>query len=220
MLRPRSARARPSSESARRSSDRAPTDGRGPPLPLRYPAPSMSHVLANFVTMLAAVVSLLVLVRVVLSWTNADGGGGFTAFVYQATEPLLGPIRRVLPPMGGFDWSPFIAIIALSLVAGLAGGPDQQRPDGALDRRGRLDAAPGLLPAAGRRADGPIRPPLADDWRGPGARGGGPDAGASVDHTRDPAVARAGARRVRGSGRCLLQSRLDRHRAGPARGRT
>ncbi len=61
----------------------------------------MSHVLANFVTMLAAILSLLVLVRVVLSWTNADGGGGFTAFVYQATEPLLGPIRRVLPPMGG-----------------------------------------------------------------------------------------------------------------------
>jgi YggT family protein len=82
----------------------------------------MSHVLANFVTMLAGVLSLLVLVRVVLSWTNADGGGGFTAFVYQATEPLLGPIRRVLPPMGGLDWSPFIAIIVLSLVARLVGG--------------------------------------------------------------------------------------------------
>ena len=82
----------------------------------------MSHVLANFVTMLAAVLSLLVLVRVVLSWTNADGGGGFTAFVYQATEPILGPIRRVLPPMGGLDWSPFIAFIVLSLVARLVSG--------------------------------------------------------------------------------------------------
>ena len=44
------------------------------------------------------------------------------AFVYQATEPLLGPIRRVLPPMGGLDWSPFIAIIVLSLVARLFAG--------------------------------------------------------------------------------------------------
>ena len=66
----------------------------------------MSHVLGNFVTMLAAVLSFLVLIRVLLSWMNADGGGGFTAFVYQATEPLLGPIRRVLPPTGGLDWSP------------------------------------------------------------------------------------------------------------------
>ena len=82
----------------------------------------MSHVLANFVTMLAAVLSLLIRLRVVLSWTNADGCGGFTAFVYQATEPILGPIRRVLPPMGGLDWSPFIAIIVLSLVARLLGG--------------------------------------------------------------------------------------------------
>ena len=79
----------------------------------------MGHVIGNFVTMLTAVLSLLVLVRVLLSWTNASGGGGFTAFVYQATEPLLNPIRRVLPPTGGLDWSPFIAIIVLSLIARL-----------------------------------------------------------------------------------------------------
>ena len=82
----------------------------------------MSHILATFVTMLAGVLSLLVLVRVVLSWTNAEGGGGFTAFVYQATEPLLGPIRRILPPVGGLDWSPFIAIIVLSFIARLFAG--------------------------------------------------------------------------------------------------
>ena len=75
----------------------------------------MSHVLANFVTMLAAVLSLLILLRVVLSWTNADGGGGFTAFVYQATEPILGPIRRALPLAGGMDLSPLVALIALQL---------------------------------------------------------------------------------------------------------
>ena len=82
----------------------------------------MSHVLANFVTMLAAVLSLLVLVRVVLSWTNADGGGGFTAFVYQATEPILAPIRRVLPPTGGFDWSPLVAILLLSVITRFVAG--------------------------------------------------------------------------------------------------
>jgi YggT family protein len=79
----------------------------------------MSHVLANFVTMLSLVLSLLILARVLLSWTNADGGGGFTAFIYQATEPILGPIRRMLPPMGGLDWSPFIALVLLTLITQL-----------------------------------------------------------------------------------------------------
>lgn len=77
----------------------------------------MSHVLANFIGLLAGVLSLLILIRVVLSWTNASGGGGFTAFVYQATEPILGPIRRILPPMGGLDWSPFVALLVLSFLA-------------------------------------------------------------------------------------------------------
>jgi YggT family protein len=77
----------------------------------------MTHVLATFVTLLAAVFSMLVLVSVLLSWTSPQGGGGFTAFIYQATEPILGPIRRVLPPMAGLDWSPFVALVLLSMIA-------------------------------------------------------------------------------------------------------
>ncbi len=82
----------------------------------------MSHVLASFVTLLGAVYSLLILARVVLSWTNPCGGGPFTAFIYQVTEPVLAPIRRLLPPMGGLDWSPFVALILLSLVVRLFTG--------------------------------------------------------------------------------------------------
>lgn len=78
----------------------------------------MSNVLANFVTLLGVVLSVLILLRVILSWTNPNAGGGFTAFVYQATEPILAPIRRILPPMGGLDWSPFIALVLLSLIEG------------------------------------------------------------------------------------------------------
>jgi YggT family protein len=78
----------------------------------------MSAVLVNFVSLLGLVLSLLILLRVVMSWTNPTGGGGFTAFVYQATEPILGPIRRLVPPMGGLDWSPFIALLLLSLIEG------------------------------------------------------------------------------------------------------
>jgi YggT family protein len=76
----------------------------------------MELVLVNFVRLLATVVWLLLIARVLLSWTNPMGGGGLTAFIYQATEPILAPIRRVLPPSGGIDWSPLIAMLLVGVV--------------------------------------------------------------------------------------------------------
>jgi YggT family protein len=79
----------------------------------------MSNVMTNFVMLLGAALWVLILLRVVMSWTSPHGGGGFTAFVYQATEPILGPIRRVIPPTGGLDLSPFVALVLLSIIEGL-----------------------------------------------------------------------------------------------------
>jgi YggT family protein len=76
----------------------------------------MYVVIANFVGMLALVMTLLILGRVLVSWTQPSGGGGLTAFLYQVTEPILGPIRRILPPTAGLDWSPMIAILLLSFL--------------------------------------------------------------------------------------------------------
>ena len=82
----------------------------------------MSAVFVNFLQLLAFVLWLLLVVRVVLSWTNPTGGGGLTAFVYQATEPILAPIRRVLPPTAGVDWSPLVAMLILGVILRLVGG--------------------------------------------------------------------------------------------------
>jgi YggT family protein len=76
----------------------------------------MPAVVANFIGLLAMVLTFLVLARVVVSWMQPSGGGGFTAFIYQATEPILAPIRRVIPPTGAIDWSPMIAILLLGLL--------------------------------------------------------------------------------------------------------
>jgi YggT family protein len=76
----------------------------------------MAEVLVRFVQILATVLWLLLIARVVLSWTNPMGGGGLIAFVYQATEPILAPIRRILPPTGGIDWSPLIATILIGAI--------------------------------------------------------------------------------------------------------
>ena len=76
----------------------------------------MELILINFVRLLATAVWLLLIARVLLSWTNPTGGGGLTAFIYQATEPILAPIRRVLPPTGGIDWSPLVAMLLVGVV--------------------------------------------------------------------------------------------------------
>ncbi len=79
----------------------------------------MPLVIVNFLQLLIIVLTLLVLARVVVSWMAPSGGGGLIAFIYQATEPLLAPIRRLVPPSGGFDWAPLIATLMLSLLLGI-----------------------------------------------------------------------------------------------------
>jgi YggT family protein len=81
----------------------------------------MEAVLLNFVMFLATAIWLLLIARVLISWTNPTGGGGLIAFVYQATEPILAPIRRVLPPTGGIDWSPLIAMLLVGVIVRFVG---------------------------------------------------------------------------------------------------
>ena len=76
----------------------------------------MPQLITTFISLLAGVLTLLILGRVIVSWTNPTGGGGLTAFLYQATEPILAPIRRVIPPTAGIDWAPMIAILLLGVL--------------------------------------------------------------------------------------------------------
>ena len=76
----------------------------------------MQNVLITFIQLLVTLFWFLLIARVVLSWTNPMGGGGLTAFIYQATEPILAPIRRILPPTAGMDWSPLIATLLLGVI--------------------------------------------------------------------------------------------------------
>jgi YggT family protein len=79
----------------------------------------MAALITSFVGLLALVLTVLIFARVIVSWTNPRGGGNLTAFLYQATEPILAPIRRVIPPSGGLDWAPMVAILLLGILTRL-----------------------------------------------------------------------------------------------------
>ncbi len=77
-------------------------------------------VFANFLTAIARILDIglniyfwLIVARAILSWVSPDPYNPIVRFLYQATEPVLYRIRRVVPYMGGLDLSPMIAIVAI-----------------------------------------------------------------------------------------------------------
>jgi YggT family protein len=62
---------------------------------------------------------LLVLGRVLLSWFDPAGRSQIGAFVISATEPILAPVRRVLPSTGAIDFAPLVVLIILGILRGL-----------------------------------------------------------------------------------------------------
>jgi YggT family protein len=63
--------------------------------------------------------SLIVFVAVVVSWIQLPPGNPVVTFVRTMTEPALEPIRRVMPDMGGIDFSPMVLLVGLQLLRGL-----------------------------------------------------------------------------------------------------
>ena len=62
---------------------------------------------------------LLILARVILSWVQVPLPGGLQRWMFNITEPILAPIRRALPAMGGLDFSPVAALLLVGLVRDL-----------------------------------------------------------------------------------------------------
>jgi len=50
-----------------------------------------------------------------------DWSRGIPRFLWDVTEPILAPVRRLLPPFGGLDFSPLIVIIVLQVINGYLG---------------------------------------------------------------------------------------------------
>lgn len=60
--------------------------------------------------------SIAIILRVLLSWLRVGYYHPAARFLYQITEPLLAPLRRYIPPMGGLDFTPMVALIILWIV--------------------------------------------------------------------------------------------------------
>lgn len=54
-----------------------------------------------------------ILIRIILSWISPGTYNPATAIITTLTEPLLRPLQRIIPPIGGLDLSPLFAMILL-----------------------------------------------------------------------------------------------------------
>ena len=61
-----------------------------------------------------AVYSLMIVARIILGW-GMSYGNRLMRFLVRLTEPVLGPFRRIIPPLGMFDISPIIVLLILQL---------------------------------------------------------------------------------------------------------
>jgi YggT family protein len=65
---------------------------------------------------LLGVYSLLIFLRIILSWGMVGYSNRLTRFLVKVTEPLLGPLRRMVPTVGLFDISPIVAFVVIWLM--------------------------------------------------------------------------------------------------------
>ena len=80
-------------------------------------------IAADLIYYVIQVITIAIFARVVLSWFMVNPTSGFLVSIYQVlfqiTEPILGPLRRIIPTIGMFDISPIVAIIALQIIGGV-----------------------------------------------------------------------------------------------------
>jgi YggT family protein len=74
--------------------------------------------LVDFLSWLMTLYSWVIIAAALISWVSPDPRNPIVVFLRRVTEPVLEPVRRLLPPWktGGLDLSPMIVLIAIQFV--------------------------------------------------------------------------------------------------------
>ena len=74
-------------------------------------------VFLSFISYLCQALALIILIRAILSWFPVSPYNPIMVLLYRITEPILAPLRRIIPRIGMVDITPAIAIIILLVIA-------------------------------------------------------------------------------------------------------
>jgi YggT family protein len=76
-------------------------------------------IFLTFIVNLCQVLAIIIFVRAILSWFAISPYSPIVVFLDRITEPILAPLRRIIPRLGMVDITPMVAIITLLLIARL-----------------------------------------------------------------------------------------------------
>jgi len=76
---------------------------------------SVFRIIGFILSGLISIYILFIVIRIVFSWSGLGYTNRLMRFLIDVTEPLLGPLRRIIPPLGWLDISPIVAILILTL---------------------------------------------------------------------------------------------------------
>lgn len=71
---------------------------------------------ANFLQFLLMALWALVFGRMIMSWVDPTGRNTISSMLIQVTEPILAPVRKMMPQTGMIDWSGFVVLIILGFL--------------------------------------------------------------------------------------------------------
>ncbi len=76
----------------------------------------MTVFLVQFVEILTTVLTYAIFFRAILSWFPIGADNPIVQLAHQMTEPVLAPLRRIVPRIGMIDLTPLVALVLLQLV--------------------------------------------------------------------------------------------------------
>jgi len=79
----------------------------------------MIEALGRLIVIIIQILTFAIIARSLLSWFPQSPNNPMVRILFQVTEPVLAPFRRIIPRLGMMDLSPIAAIISLQVVAGI-----------------------------------------------------------------------------------------------------
>ena len=76
----------------------------------------MSFNFFSFLELLLSALTMTIFLRTLLSWVAPGQTNMVTNLLFHITEPMLAPLRRIIPRVGALDFSPLAAVIILQVL--------------------------------------------------------------------------------------------------------